>query len=308
MILNMEKFIKIFVFVFAATLLVAIIYIKSLPQNRTTIDETFQINSWVNDLNNDLPRNIGSIGTLDRITFEDNRIHYHMSVHGDVDIMDFYKHNYMEYKELLMYSLILLNGQNNNADKFAKYLSYKEWGLKLTIKVIDGRSVSWEFAGQEMEDFIMNCKLNPTSALCKTIDMQIEMAKLSIPINNDDYTQIQSVTANTLLATIEEGFELIDIKHIDNDIVFEFRVDESKANFNLADLKIASQLLEFKKEFANTLAEDVDIREFFNLVVISHSNFVMRYYGNISEEVVDVYLPYFILKNYCNVPGNILND
>ena len=118
MILNMEKFIKIFVFVFAATLLVAIIYIKSLPQNRTTIDETFQINSWVNDLNNDLPRNIGSIGTLDRITFEDNRIHYHMSVHSDVDIMDFYKHNYMEYKELLMYSLILLNGQNNNADKF----------------------------------------------------------------------------------------------------------------------------------------------------------------------------------------------
>lgn len=304
----MEKIIKIFVFVFAAVLLVAIIYIKSLPQNRTTIAETLQMNTWVDEMNNDLPRNIGSIGSLDKISFEESFIHYHLSVNGDADIMNFYEQNYQQFKDVLMYSIVLLNGRHNNADKFAKFLSYKDWGLKSTIKAIDGRYLSWEITGQEIENFIMNCQLNPTSALDKIIDMQIEMAKLSIPINNDDYTQIRSVPTNTLLSTIEEGFELIDIKHVNNDIVFEYRVDERKANLNLADLKIASQLLEFKKEFACSLTEDVDLREFFNLVVISHSNLVMRYHGNISEEMVDVYLPYSILKSYCNVPENILND
>lgn len=304
----MEKIIKIIVFVFVAVLLVAIIYIKSFPQNRTIMVESFQMNTWVDDLNNDLPRNIGSIGRLDKISFEDKFIHYHLSVNGDADIMDFYEQNYQEFKDVLKYSIVLLNGRHNNADKFAKLLSYKDWGLKSTIKVIDGRELSWEITGREMEDFIMKCKLNPTSALDKIIDMQIEMAKLSIPINNDDYTQIQSVPANTLLSTIEDGIALTDIKHTNNDIIFEYKIDENKSGINISNLKEASQLLEFKKEFANTLAEDVDIREFFNLVVISHSNFVMRYYGNISEEVVDVYLPYFILKNYCNVPGNILND
>lgn len=304
----MEKIIKIIVFVFVAVLLVAIIYIKSFPQNRTIMVESFQMNTWVDDLNNDLPRNIGSIGRLDKISFEDKFIHYHLSVNGDSDIMDFYEQNYQEFKDVLKYSIVLLNGRHNNADKFAKLLSYKDWGLKSTIKVIDGRELSWEITGREMEDFIMKCKLNPTSALDKIIDMQIEMAKLSIPINNDAYTKIQSVPTNTLLSTIEEGFELINIKHVSNDIVFEYRVDENKANINLADLKIASQLLEFKKEFAYALTQDVDIREFFNLVVISHSNLVMRYYKNISEEMVEVCLPYSILKSYCNVPENILND
>ena len=68
----MEKIIKIIVFVFVAVLLVSIIYIKSFSQNRTIMVESFQMNTWVDVLNNDLPRNIGSIGRLDKISLKIN--------------------------------------------------------------------------------------------------------------------------------------------------------------------------------------------------------------------------------------------
>ena len=54
------------------------------------------------------------------------------------------------------------------------------------------------------------------------------------------------------------------------------------------------------------MSDDEDMKEFFGLLAISHSDFALQYIGRQNKDTVFVKLPYTILREHCSVPSELL--
>lgn len=288
----MEKFLKTFGVCSCIVIIVIIAIVSSLPKNRnaTFKNEDIDIARQIKALNCDLPRDIGTIGSLESITYEDNMICYNMSILGDSSIMDFYKENYTAFKTVMLYSFALLDGQNNNATRLAEFEADKGIGTKWVIKTSDDRSISWQATGKELLEFIEKKESNPTDIVADLLDFQIELTNY----------QLSTVTSNSLVDFNEEGIYFKSISHTNNDVIMTYILDES--------LYIIDNIIEnskdpgFIQELAYELTLDPDMQELINLISISHSNIIIRYQGNKSYKYADLKITYEILKKHSKVP------
>ena len=78
-------------------------------RNTFTFDDE-EMKAIVIDLNSDLPRKIGTIGTQDSITYENKTLTYNHTIYGGKMISDFYMNHYAEFKEYIKYSIVAMNG------------------------------------------------------------------------------------------------------------------------------------------------------------------------------------------------------
>lgn len=287
----MEKFLKAFA-VSVFILLVVIVLVSKLPKfgNSTSFDN-IDIAEHIKALNCDLPRDVGTIGKLESITYEDNMICYLMSVYGDPIIMDFYEKNYDTFKTVILYSFALLNGQNENATKLAEFEAHKGIGTKWIIKTSDNRSLSWEATGEELLEFIQTNESNPTEIVTDLLDFQIELTNY----------QLNNITSNSIIDITEEGIKFKSISHSANDVIMTYILDESI--YNMDNIIANSTDKEFLEELAAELVQDPDMQELINLVSISHSNIVIRYQGDTNNKFADLKIAYQLLKKYSQVPN-----
>ena len=289
----MEKFLKTFAVGALVVLVVAIVVVSNLPNkgNTQSLEQNIDIAKHIKALNYDLPRDIGSIGRLESITYEGNMICYKMSVYGDPAIMDFYKKNYDSFRIVMLYSFALLNGQNQNATKLAEFEACKGIGTKWIIKTSDNRSLSWQATGQELLDFIHKNDSNPTEIVAALLDFQIELTNY----------QLNNVASNSLIDISEDGIKFKSISHRDKDVIMTYGLDETI--YSIDNIIANSTDMEFVEELAAELAQDPDMQELINLVSISHSNIVIRYQGNTSKKYADLRITYQLLKKYSQVPN-----
>ena len=92
---------------------------------------------------------------------------------GDDRIMQVYSDNYDEFKDMLKYSFIEMNGQGSLGNTFAHSLETKGLNISFKISTENKKSMSWNITGKDLSTFVDSCKLSPTTALKKVIDMQI---------------------------------------------------------------------------------------------------------------------------------------
>lgn len=287
----MEKFLKTFA-VSVFILLVVIVLVSKLPKyGNSTLFDNIDIAEHIKALNGDLPRDVGTIGKLESITYEDNMICYLMSVYGDPIIIDFYEKNYDIFKTVILYSFALLNGQNENATKLAEFEAHKGIGTKWIIKASDNRSLSWEATGEELLEFIQTNESNPTEIVTDLLDFQIELTNY----------QLNNITSNSIIDITEEGIKFKSISHRDNDVIMTYILDESL--YNIDNIIANSKDKEFVEELAAELVRDPDMQELINLVSISHSNIVIRYQGDTNDKFADLKITYQLLKKYSQVPN-----
>ena len=74
---------------------------------------------------------------------------------------------------------------------------------------------------------------------------------------------------------------------------------------NLIDENATS--IEYIETLASILAEDADVSEFFGLASIAHTNIVLKCIGRTSKKVVEITIPYDVIKKYCKVPSYLLS-
>ena len=55
------------------------------------------------------------------------------------------------------------------------------------------------------------------------------------------------------------------------------------------------------------MAEDADVSEFFGVVSIAHTNIVLKCIGRTSKKVVEITIPYHVIKKYCKVPSYLIS-
>lgn len=303
----MGKLFKYIIVILIICTLIGIFIGLNMPRPKLTFSDKMKLSQIIAECNANLPREIGTIGYLDSMSFADETITYAVSVKGDDRIMQVYSDNYDEFKDMLKYSFIEMNGQRNLGNTFAHSLEAK--GLDICFKVYteSNKSKSWTITGREIREFVDSCKSSPTTALKRVIDMQIQIVNLKLPVTTSDSPKTTTVAINSIVGdTKDESCLLQSIKYEGNNLLFEYKVNEEGVK-NIERLKDREEDLDFMDAFVQELAQDKDILEFIGMLAISHSNMVLVYRESKSNEHISIEMPYTILRNHCKVPQELLS-
>lgn len=303
----MDKLFKYIIAIFIACTLTGIFIALNIPRSKLTFNEKMRLSKIIAECNTDLPREIGTIGYLDSMSFANETITYAVSVKGDDRIIQVYSDNYDEFKDMLKYSFIEMNGQGNLGNIFAHSLETKGLNICFKVSTENKKSMSWNITGKELSTFVDSCKLSPTTALKKVIDMQIKIANLKLPVTTSDSQKATTVAINSIVGDVkDESCLLQSIKYERNNILFVYKVNEEGAK-DIKRLKDREENLDFMDAFVQELAQDKDVQEFIGMLALSHSNMVLVYREKASAKQFSLTLPYTILRNHCKVPQNLLS-
>lgn len=301
----MEKLFKYILAILVVCTLVGIVVALNNPRPKLTFNDKIRLRQIITRCNADLPREIGTIGYLDSMSFTDETITYAVSVKGDDRIMQVYSDNYDEFKDMLKYSFIEMNGQKNLGNTFAHCLEAKGLNICFKVSTENKKSLSWNITGKELSAFVDSCKLSPTTALKKVIDMQIKIVNLKLPVTTSDSSKATTVAINSIVGDVkDESCFLQSIKYEGNNLLFEYKVNDEGAK-DIKKLKDRENDLEFMDALVQELAQDKDVLEFIGLLAISHSNMVLVYKN--SAKQISLKLPYIILRNHCKIPEDLLS-
>ena len=102
----MEKLFKYILAILVVCTLVGIFVALNSPRPKLTFNEKMRLSKIIAECNANLPREIGTIGYLDSMSFSNETITYAVSVKCDDRIMQVYSDNYDEFKDMLKYSFI----------------------------------------------------------------------------------------------------------------------------------------------------------------------------------------------------------
>lgn len=303
----MDKLFKYIIAIFIACTLIGIFIALNKPRPKLTFSDKMKLSQIIAECNTDLPREIGTIGYLDSMSFADETITYAVSVKGDDRIIQVYSDNYDEFKDMLKYSFIEMNGQGNLGNIFAHSLETKGLNICFKVSTENKKSMLWNITGKELSTFVDSCKLSPTTALKKVIDMQIKIANLKLPVTTSDSPKATTVAINSIVGDVkDESCLLQSIKYEGNNLLFVYKVNEEGAK-DIKRLKDREEDLDFMDAFVQELAQDKDVQEFIGMLALSHSNMVLVYREKASAKQFSLTLPYTILRNHCKVPQNLLS-
>lgn len=303
----MDKLFKYIIAIFIACTLIGIFIALNKPRPKLTFSDKMKLSQIIAECNANLPREIGTIGYLDSMSFANETITYAVSVKGDDRIIQVYSDNYDEFKDMLKYSFIEMNGQGNLGNIFAHSLETKGLNICFKVSTENKKSMSWNITGKELSAFVDSCKLSPTTALKKVIDMQIKIANLKLPVTTSDSPKATTVAINSIVGDVkDESCLLQSIKCEGNNLLFVYKVNEEGAK-DIKRLKDREEDLDFMDAFVQELAQDKDVQEFIGMLALSHSNMVLVYREKASAKQFSLTLPYTILRNHCKVPQNLLS-
>ena len=278
-----------------------------MPRPKLTFSDKMKLSQIIAECNTDLPREIGTIGYLDSVSFADETVTYAVSVKGDDRIMQVYSDNYDEFKDMLKYSFIEMNGQRNLGNTFAHSLETKGLNICFKISMENKKSMSWNITGKELSTFVDSCKLSPTTALKKVIDMQIKIANLKLPVSASDSPKATTVAINSIVGDVkDESCLLQSIKYEGNNLLFVYKVTEEGVK-DIKRLKDREDDLGYMDALVQEVVQDKDVLEFIGMLAISHSNMVLVYRESKSNEQISIEMPYTILRNHCKVPQELLS-
>ena len=97
----MDKLFKYIIAVLIVCTLIGIFIALNRPRPKLTFNDKIRLSKIIAECNADLPREIGTIGYLDSMSFADETITYAVSVKGDDRIMQVYSDNYDEFKDII---------------------------------------------------------------------------------------------------------------------------------------------------------------------------------------------------------------
>ncbi len=294
----MEKYFKYIVALIIGVFAVSIFVMQIIPDEKERL---------IKRLNEDLPRDIGTVGIWESVTYENKSITYNLRVKNSGQETDsLYRIHYYDFRECMMYAVIKMNGQRDKGTLISNLLSYYKEKMTVRVFLANDKSYSWTFTGDELLSFIYRVRLTPTEAFQKIIDMHIMMANISLPAILDDNEGFQSIPVNSIRNIAGEKDILLAIKHDSTSIIYEFLTPE--VDYSLDDIGGISENEEALMLFAEEMSKDLDIQESMNQLVLTHADLKITYTSTKQEKTITITIPYRILKQYCSLPEDIIKN
>lgn len=300
----MEKKFKVILGCFVGIVLLAVLIVPTLPKPKLTLSKRLAIEQCLQEQNADLPRKIGTIGWLNAIQLEHDAMVYKMSVVGDAAIDSIYENHDEEMRTILLYSIVMMNGQRDYGTIFSQGLDALGLNLKATITTPSNRTFEWTIVPSELTAFVDSCQKNSTQSMYAIIDMQVQLTKQQLPAVIDSLGNLQTISINAITsASYSQCDILADIRHTDEDIEIDYITSEQEGLLSNIEWNDDEEVIRI---FTSEMAKDDDFRELLNSLAISHSNLILNYVGRISNQRMSIKIPYRIIREYCDVPKTLL--
>lgn len=283
---------------FTSIIIGAIIIVQFLPKSKLSFSDKQEMLRVIEKINAELPRKVGTIGELDYVSYDSSVITYHFTSFGDSSIDTFYESNHNEIGEVMKYGVITLNGQRNTGHNLANLLEDKNLILRIEFKTPSNKIFHWDYTGKALLDFLQLIRITPTEALYTIIDAHIKLANLSLPMKSDNLGYVNTIITNAIGTSLGPDQKLLKIMHDENSVVFVCETNEREDS--ISEIREYLSFPLFIQNYATLLSKDADIKEFINMLVLSHSNLIYRIKNVSSTDSVDIEIPYVILNNNCS--------
>lgn len=240
-------------------------------------------------INNSLPRSIGTVGILNKISVNLDTVIYHQTAFGDESLSEIYRENDSIMPQLMLLSMFLLNDESSNN---GLYNLMKERNAKIAIHltVSNGDTFNWTIDKEAVETSIYNLKMRPEEALKSIIDVHVAL------MNNN--IGLQSAIINS----VDEGISIDSIARDENRIVMTYKTNSSESEID--ELQTSFNNNELFESFLQEIKSDPDMREFLILFALSKTDFTYRMKSKDGKKSAEITFP----SNRLTIPAaNFIN-
>lgn len=273
-------------------------------------EKYYMMQSLVDNLNKELPRNIGTIGKFNHVSYWDDTLTYHASIREDADsklTMDYYQKHKKEVGKLCSSMMVMMNAQSGEpGSRMAELLTDTHNVLTLEITLPSNQSLHWSWSGDDLQRAIAVNKKSSAELLMTAIKYQLDLYERKLPMTFGEDGQALSLSTNAILKNLGQYEALVDLSMSGKNIIFTFSTPETEAT--IAEMSGNSKDVTVVRLLLQELCEDPDFKEFINLFALAKCNMVFIYKGIKSKNTAKVIFPYTMLREYCNIPDELLDQ
>jgi len=255
--------------------------------------------------NADLPEVIPGVGVMKRIDFVDDVISLYIDIEGDSALEKLYTQKYDMVKESVLFAFLMMNSHNDLGKMILSMIKKADLRLRYvtTIKP-SGKEYSFVYSATDIREFLDRYKLHPTEALAAVIDMQVIEGQ-EFPAWVDDYGLPHHVTDDELPDVQKKYIVEFRPKREGTALVLSYSLPE--IDESLADMADLPEDEAMQAAMAQDMASDPTSLRLINLLVMAHSDLIVRYTGARSGQTISMNLPYSLLRKYCTLPESVLS-
>lgn len=236
------------------------------------------VSQWENSIEGQIARSnrlcpidISGIGKIKSIALEGNEIVYNIEYDESVVDLTWMKNNPDEAKKIFVLSQYVLNGQNNNGDKFMEIVRSKGLGIAMNI---NGFRIS--ISSKELASYEQLAKSSPSEAIRDIISINIRNVSDSLPTE------------------IDEGLLCTDIITEEKNIVYKITVDETKYDIlKLEEIKDTIRDELFKDWFSSPIT-----RNLLTLCKIANIGIVWEMLGDASGQRCEIVIDHEYISSH----------
>ena len=276
----MKKFFKIL-----GWALLALIVIGNI--GRLTGKSAYEnsIPEQVRRANRDCPIPIGgNAGQIPKIQIEDRNVTYYLDYKSQYYNVLTKSRNRDEVREILMMSLLCMNGQGGNqGDELISKLISEEYGIKYVISSGGISQFQCVATVQDLKDMRDNYSANPHEALHRLIELQMEIENTELPM------------------TIDEGMSITDYSIDTENIVITVKVDENEYSIN--EFRNNQDII--KNAMLEEAVNDPESKSLLDLCKVSHTGLDYHVVGNRSHNSVDIIISSDEIRRFDTTPSSL---
>lgn len=251
--------------------------------NKPVSDNSFL--AEINKANNSCPISVaGGAGYVSAIKLEDNNVTYYIHYNEKNNNPMLSKQNQENLKEMLIMSLLCMNGQEyGQGDFLVSKLIDEGYGLKVVYTDANGKNIESVASINDLKSMKDKFHQNPHEALYRILEMEIEAERASLPLK------------------IDEGMFVTNYGLDGKNIIITISMDEYL--YSLNELKKQKDFL--KQTILQEGIRDPETKGLLDLCKVSHTGLVYRMTGSHSKRHCDILITSDEIRQTVPVPSNV---
>lgn len=222
-------------------------------------------------------------GMITSIAAKDNMIEYTITYNSDAVNLDKLKNSANKYKRVIVLSSYLLNGQDNNGDKFMKMVLNKHYGIAFKLQSPEGDSIVVSVKYNELKKLLAEAKKSPTDAMKEILEWQIIDSKSDLPTR------------------IEEDMILEDILCDSTSLIYRVIVNKPLTISEIKDNNTATN----RNEILEELYSDPLSKSNLDMCAVGNFNIVYRYINETNTDSCDIVFSHNEIYDIVQVPKSL---
>lgn len=230
------------------------------------------------------PLDIQGLGKMNRIALEENNIVYYVEYNNEMVDLTWIKSNPDVAKKVFVVSQCILNGQDNDGDKFMKEIISKGLGISIDWpSSIDKEHFRISITPEEIVSLQQFANESPSEAVKEILFMNLKKERDSLPTK------------------IDEGLVCTDIIVEEQSIIYKITVDETQ--YDIMALEGIKDT--FKEELLKEWNSSPMTRNFLTLCKIARTGIIWKMTGDTTGQICNIVLDHAYISSHVQTPAQL---